>query len=288
MTPESLSELPSALARLDCSGAKHTIRWERGELIAVDHDDPEGERALVALGGTSCGCLDVLGAWSRQKENVRLLSVLSRGTQDPIQTEGFNPGRLPPPGLMPRNAIVSPRGRAQMTAWVSTVPQGTATPAIAIPGVQGLPSTSSPTFEADAVLLAGLGQELTVRMVATVTAALLDNPDSPEAVAARPALEASLFGRAMSALRMWLAAPHLDLELVVAGPSHAPGLEWDGEGPVHLALPHDWVVRVWGRDLTVIAGRFSLGIVDSTPHRTILTTVGSDLSSIQRLSVEMV
>jgi hypothetical protein len=284
--PASLSELPPAVARLDCSGAKHTIRWEGGELIALDHDDPEGERALVALGGTSCSCLDVLGAWSRQNENVRLLSVLSRGTQDPIQTDGFNPNRLPPPGLVRRNAIVSLR--AQRGGWVSTVPQGTATPAIAMPGVQGLPSTTSPTFEGDAVLLAGLGQELTVRMVATVTAAFLDNPDSPEARAARPALEASLFGRAMSALRLWLAAPHLELELVVARPSQEAGLEWDGEGPVHLALPLDWVVRIWGRDLTVIAGRFCLGIVDSTPHRTTLTTVGSDLSSIKRLTVEFV
>jgi hypothetical protein len=286
MMQETLSELPSALARLDCSGARHTIRWERGELIALDHDDPEGERALVALGGTSCRCLDVLGAWSRHKKNVRLLSVLSRGTRDQIQTEGFNPSRLPPPGLAPRNAILSLR--AQRGGWVSTVPQGTATPAIAMPGVQGLPSTSGSTFEDDAVLLAGLGQELTVRMVATVTAAFLDNPDSPEAVAARPALKASLFGRALSALRLWLGAPSLDLDLVVAGPDQPPGLEWDGEGPVRMALPLDWVVRVWGRDLTVIAGRFSLGIVDSSPHRTTLTTIGSDLSSIQRLMVEIV
>ena len=55
-----------------------------------------------------------------------------------------------------------------------------------------------------------------------------------------------------------------------------------------MALPLDWVVRVWGRDLTLIAGRFSLGIVDSTPNRTTLTTIGSDLSSIQRLMVEIV
>ena len=287
MTLESLSELPPALARLDCSGAKHTIRWQGGEFIALDHDDPEGERALVALGGASCRCLDVLGAWSRQMENIRLLSVLSRGTQDPIQTEGFHPGRIPPTGLVPRNAIVSSRGRARMGGWVSTAPLGTATPAITLPGVQGPPSASNATFEGDAVLLAGLGQELTVRMVATVTATVLAKPDSPEGVAARPALEASLFGRAMSALRMWLAAPQLDLELVVAGPSQPPGLEWDGDGPVHMALPLDWVVRVWGRDLTVIAGRFSLGIVDSTLHRTTLLTVGSDLSSIQRLTVEI-
>jgi hypothetical protein len=282
MTPETLSELPPALARLDCSGAKHTIRWERGELIALDHDDPEGERALVALGGPSCRCLDVLGSWSRQKVNVRLLSVLSRGTQDPIQIEGFNPGGIPPRGLMPRNALVASRGR-----WVSRGPQGIATPAI-IGGVQAPLSAATSTFEGDAALLSTLGHELTVRMVATVTATLLDNPASPEAVAARPALEGSLFGRAMSALRMWLAAPELDLELVVAGPNQPPGLEWDGEGPVHLSLPLDWVVRVWGRDLTVIAGRFSLGIVDSTPHRTTLTTVGSDLTSIQRLMVKIV
>ena len=60
-----------------------------GNLVALDHDDPEGERALAALGGTSCACLDVLGAWSRQRENPGLLTALSRGTQDQIQVEGF-------------------------------------------------------------------------------------------------------------------------------------------------------------------------------------------------------
>jgi hypothetical protein len=275
VTPGTLSELSPALARLACSGERHTIRWEGGDLAALDHEDPEGERALVALGGTSCTCIDVLGAWSRQKQNARLLSAFSRGTQDPVRTIGLNPGRFPYPGSMtPRNAVVPARGPTGNSMWVAV-------------GPQGLPSNTSPMPEDDAALLAGLGHELTLRLVATLTAVALDRMDTPDGGAGRPALEASLFGRALSALRMWLAIPDLDLELVVAGPGQEPGCDWDGAGPVHLTLPLDWVVRVWGRDLTVVAGRFSLGIVDWTSQRTTLATVGSDLGSLRQLSIEI-
>ena len=140
-----------------------------------------------------------------------------------------------------------------------------------------------PPAAGDVALLVGLGDQLTLRMAATVTAVALERLDTPEGTAARPALEASLFGRALSVLRTWLAIPDLDLELQVAEPSQASGFDWDGAGPVHPTLPLDWVVRVWGRDLTVVAGRFSLGIIDSTPHRTTLATVGSDVGSLQRL-----
>ena len=71
MTPDRLRELPAAIARVNCSGARHAVRWEGGDLIALDHDDPEGERALAALGGTSCTCLEVLGAWAAPEGEPR-------------------------------------------------------------------------------------------------------------------------------------------------------------------------------------------------------------------------
>lgn len=49
--------------RVRCSGSLHTISLsDRGALVLHDHD-PEAERALVALGGKPCRCLQVLEAW---------------------------------------------------------------------------------------------------------------------------------------------------------------------------------------------------------------------------------
>jgi hypothetical protein len=68
---------------------------------------------------------------------------------------------------------------------------------------------------------------------------------------ARAAPEASLFGRASpSALRTGLGDPDW---LEVAEPEAEPNFLWDGSGPVRLTLPLDWVMTVWGRDLSVVA-----------------------------------
>ena len=110
MTTERLRELPAAIARVNCSGERHAVRWEGGDLIALDHDDPEGERALAALGGTSCTCLAVLRAWARRKESPGLLSALSRGPQDPVQSEGLRIGPFPYPVTTgPRNVVLAAR-----------------------------------------------------------------------------------------------------------------------------------------------------------------------------------
>ena len=120
MTPEVLSELPNALARLDCSGQRHAIRWEAGELVALDHQDPEGERALVALGGTRTPCIEILNAWSRQKENADILSALSRGSLDPIPTGGVQPFAFlgwPPRRLEMWSCLVAPPAGRWANGW---------------------------------------------------------------------------------------------------------------------------------------------------------------------------
>jgi hypothetical protein len=285
--PELLSELPTALARLDCSGQRHAIRWEAGELVALDHEDPEGERALVALGGARSPCIEVLSAWSRHKQNADMLSALSRGTLDPVRTGPVQP--MHGPGLVavaPRNVVMPgrlgrPTGRGNariLMARGSAVPAGV--------GTRPTPGNTLPTRDEDTVILAGLGHEMTLRLVSTVTAVLLDRMDGDDGSNDRPALEASLFGRALTALRTWLAVPDLEVDLTVAGPRDTPNLAWDGTGPAQLTLPLDWVVSVWGRGLAVVAGRFALSVVDATSRRTTLSTVASDLGSPQRLVIE--
>ncbi len=291
MTAEPLTELPAAVARVACSGGRHTIGWEAGKLVALDHDDPEGERALAALGGTSCTCLDVLGAWSRQGENPGLLTALSRGTQDPIHAEGLQtrPFAAYPATTTPRNRVLPARaGGRTPGGWVAVTGTSVGMTGTAVPAGVTVPrANAGPTNEDDLALLAGLGHELTLRLVATVTAILLGRLGGPESPSARPALEASLFGRDSCALRAWLASPDLEVELKMTEPGEEPSLEWDGAGPVEAALPPEWVITVWGRDLTVIAGRFSLGVVESAASRTTLLTIGSDLGPPRQLVVEV-
>jgi hypothetical protein len=288
MIPGVLGEVPTALARLECSGQRHAIRWEAGELVALDHEDPEGERALVALGGARTPCVEILSAWARQMENADLLSALSRGTLDLVRTGGVQSMRVS--GLVartPRNVVLPARMARPMGQWVSRVGTagGSAVVVSAGGGPAGGPSLS--TFEEDIVILADLGQEITLRLVATVTANLLDRLESSGSPEVRPALETSLFGRALTALRTWLAVPDLEVELTVADPAEAPSLAWDGAAPAQLVLPLDWVVRIWGRGLSVVAGRFALSVVDTTSNRTTLMTVASDLGAPQRLVIEV-
>jgi hypothetical protein len=291
--PAALGELPPAYARVDCSGGRHSLRWHAGELVALDHDDPEGERALAALGATSCACLDVLGAWSRQRENPGLLTALSRGTQDVVHVEGFGTLSFPPNSgvtmVMPGNTVLPssvrnrPPGR---WAAVTGTQVGMGSSAV-VTGVTGLPGDAGPTYERDVALLAGLGYDLTLRFVATVTAVLLARSDGIDRSSARPSLEASLLGRVSCALRAWLSTPHVDVDLQMTERQEDTSLVWDGSGPVQVTLPPEWVMTVWGRDLTVIAGRFSLGVLDSTDTRTTLLTVGSDLGTPRPLVVEL-
>jgi hypothetical protein len=74
--------LAVAQTSLTCEGASHRLRWERGELRALDHDDAEAERTLAALGDQRCACIDMLDAWARHACDLRVLVLASRGPAD--------------------------------------------------------------------------------------------------------------------------------------------------------------------------------------------------------------
>jgi hypothetical protein len=76
--------LPAAEATVACSGTTHTLRWEAGTLVAVDHDDPEAEATLAALAGEPARCLELLHAWRRRRDDPQVLTLGSRGLADPL------------------------------------------------------------------------------------------------------------------------------------------------------------------------------------------------------------
>lgn len=76
--------IPAAEVTVVCGGDTHTVRWEAGELIAVDHGDPKGEAALA---GETVDCLELLRTWSRRADDPHVLTLASRGPTDPLDID---------------------------------------------------------------------------------------------------------------------------------------------------------------------------------------------------------
>lgn len=60
-----LRGLPRIAAAVECGGSTHHVIWKRGSLALVDHD-AEAERAVTALGGDRCECVDLYERWRRR------------------------------------------------------------------------------------------------------------------------------------------------------------------------------------------------------------------------------
>jgi hypothetical protein len=156
------------------------------------------------------------------------------------------------------------------------------------PGPQQAPEQTR-SFEDDIAQLAGLGQSMEMRLVATVTARLHHRlaADEPDTVPARPALETSLFGRASNTVRTWLGASRTDVSVDVIAPGDEAISHREDDNIIRLRLPLDWVSEVWGRDLAIVGGRLALAVVEAGENRTTLQTVGSDLGSPRSLTIEL-
>jgi hypothetical protein len=158
--------LAPAQATVTCADHLHRLRWEDGELRALDHDDPDGERALAALGGLRCTCTDLLNVWARHRDDARVLVLASRGPTDQLASSG-------------RRGPV-PRGPGSHLA-------GADNELVTLLGLAG-----------------GL-QDRLVATVAASWRDRLRQPDSA-LLSVRPQLDAALHGRASTAIHGWLGA----------------------------------------------------------------------------------
>lgn len=57
-------------ARVRCNGARHEIAVTPSGALVLRNHNLSAEKALIALGGSSCRCLQVLDAWKRQNRNA--------------------------------------------------------------------------------------------------------------------------------------------------------------------------------------------------------------------------
>jgi hypothetical protein len=279
--------LSPAQATITCGEHHHRVRWEAGSLRALDHVDPEGERTLAALGGQRCACVDVLDAWERHQDDLRVLVLASRGRRDQL-APNEELGAVGPQVVQRAPAGVF-RGRQRRTGagFMGITAVGSSSGWTAYGPMRGRPSRRAQA-ENELIALLGLGGGLQERLVATVAAAWrqrLGHADRALA-RARPQLRAALHGRVFAALGDWLGTSGLESELRMIGDRDEPKLI-SGYGVVRAELPFGWLVEVWARDLGTIWGRFCLAATTTDGLSWRLTTVGPDLGPPAVITVQL-
>ena len=269
---------------VDCSGQKHLVRWQDGGLVLLDHDDPEGERTLAALGGDACECVEILGSWARHRDDLRLLVLGSRGPSDPIihidellgrggtSSAIFVGGSSP---MRSRRAVIS-----STSGWV-----GHSLLARARGGLAQLTRAAGPD---ELLKLLQSGGGLSDRLEATVLADWSERIASEDerCDAERPSLTVALYGRATMALRAWLNEPDLAITLDMIDPSDQPDLTRGPEG-IHARLPFRWLIDIWARGVSVVLGRFATQLLDAEDERQRVLTVSSDLRDIRPVTISI-
>jgi hypothetical protein len=269
MTLPWWTAVPSARTALACGEGQHQLVWENGALTVPDHADPEGERALAALGGEAFECIELLDGWGRNAENLDVLLLGSRGSSDliPVPDEQQGGPMRPPRNVRAGGPPGVSSGSASSSVYFYSSGGRSARP--------GMPENP----DEDLARLLPLGGGLDRRLQATVAAhwrERLDNADA-ELEKLRPRLQAAVYGRVLATLSSWLARTDLAIDLELIADGSAPSLGRTGEDRIAVALPFGWLVEVWARGLELIWGRFCLDASTSDGLQWTLTTVGPDL-----------
>ena len=231
--------IPAAEATVSCGGDTHTVRWEAGELMAIDHGDPEQEAALA---GQPIPCIELLRTWSRRHDDPHVLTLASRGPTDPLNID-FDQLRF------------EYRGPRRQT-------------------------------EEQTLRLLAAGGQLPDRLQATTAAIWTRRLQTGHAAlaAARPQLEAALYGRVLRTLRAWLGEPELTIELAMIGPGEERKIVRTADG-VDVALPFSWLTDVWMRGVAVTFGRLCIAAETSDGSSWTLQTLGPDLADLAQLTI---
>ncbi len=278
--------LAPAQATVSCGGNEHRLHWEAGELQALDHGDVEGELALAALGGQRYTCMDMLGAWERHSDDLRVLVLGSRGARDQVvvqqdlstQLGGAGPQSSPVAGPQVRRARAGFAAIGQValrpSGWTAYGPSGRA--------------SKQAAAENELLALLGLGGGLPARLLAGVAAVWRERLTQPDGAFARvrPQLHAALHGRAFAAIGAWLGQSELRLELKMVRERGEPRIATE-HGVVRAELPFGWLVDVWAKDFATIWGRFCLSAASDDGRVWTLTTVSPDLGRPSLVKLEL-
>lgn len=274
---------------LACSDQTHWVRWEKGQLVPLNHS--QGEQTLAALAGENPACFELIQLWNRHNDDLRVLALASRGPNDPLlphpqaqaaigRAQPLMAVRPSPPVAMPPSAVALP-GRPAPRA----VP-GLAT---AVASMRpGRPATVPAMVEDPVARLLTLAGPLADRLVATVARAWAERlrTGHAEAIQHQAALTAALYGSTTSALRIWLGAPGLVAEVTMITEEQAPAISRDDQA-VKVSLPFSWIPDVYSRGLSVLLGHFVLRVAQATATEIVLDAVGTDLNTTKLISISL-
>jgi hypothetical protein len=281
--------LAPAQTTVHCAGRHHHIRWDAGQLSALDHEDPEGERALAALGGQRRPCIDLLDAWERHQDDARVLVLATRGPAD--QLAARDDDRYPHlgfalPQVRQRPTLV--RGR-RARGVASMGPQAAAISSAGWTGSAGTGRISKAAqAESELIALLTLGGGLHDRLVATVAAAWRERLRQPDGAGARvrPQLQAALHGRVFDTIQRWLGGPAPQTQLRMIGEAEEPTLVAE-DGVLRAQLPFAWLVDVWAKGIATIWGRFCLAATRQDAQTWRLLAVGPDLGPPAPITLQL-
>ncbi len=273
---------PSAEMSVDCSGKQHSVRWQDGDLLLPDHEDPVGERTLTALGGDPCQCVEILGYWERHRDDLRLLVLASRGAGDPMVHVDELLLRRVQMGSAIRGVMQNRLRRAVRRGpggWVSNAPMARFGP---------VPVSLVGGDQDELLTLLRLGGGLSDMLVATVLATWTDRilAEDERVGPERAALTAALYGRVAMALRSWLNEPCLAIKLDMIGPDDPPEIVRRAGG-LHVQLPFNWLIDVWARGVSVVFGRFATKLLDADDGRQRVLTVNRDLGDPRPVTISL-
>ena len=243
-----LEHVTPTVVAVDCSGDVHMLVWRGGDLQAANHPDPEAERALVALGGEPCRCIQLLSHWETCRAEPRVLTLGPRGHEPSL--EPADQSRRPGRGMFPITTAPTGSGASGMAraALIHTASVGVTAVSTGVQRISRPEGIEDPLF---ALLTVGGG--IPRRLVATVAATLIAGDDPIHA----GLLQAALYGRVLTGLIEWLGrAPTLELRIIAADAPRS--LTRDANGGLTAELPLSWLTDVWAPELVTVAGDFVL------------------------------
>lgn len=256
--------LPPVEGTVACGGAEHRVRWADGELRALDHDDPEGERILAVLGGRATGCVALLEAWHRCCGNPSLLPActgLADRVRAAVSGAEARPGIALVSGL---TASLSSSIRQGRLPWRTRA--GTSATLVSY--------SDGRSVREDLLLVLAAGGGLVDRLAAQAVTAWAMRAEAAAADAvALAALRDALASRVSLALAGWLGGEAATVAVEMTGRQEDPQATLEN-GEWRVALPPGWLSRVWAPRLAITAGRFVLD-AQKEGDALVLRTVGA-------------
>jgi hypothetical protein len=265
----ALPPLAPVTTVIACRAERHRLTWAGGELGASDHPDPEGDRTLAALGGDRYPCIEMLDAWARHRDDLRVLLLASRGPSDPLRTRSEDAGPGAPGwfSYAPNAGVLYSAPPSASTSHVLVGGRAHTAPPV--------PDTHRDLARIEDLLaLGGVGR----RLVATVAAEWADRIDAgdPRVDDHRAALHAALYGRVRCSLREWLDDPGVAVDVEMIDRPDPPRVTRDG-ARFAVAVPFRWLADIWATGTAVVADTFVVERAAVDDRTVTLTGVGPDL-----------